>query len=66
MGVSSLYCFELCGECYKNLKVERKTVRKLFGLVKKENVFLAESFLESPDFDCVFQFNPQCDVDFRK
>jgi len=64
--VSSLYCFELCGECYRSLKIEGKTIRKMFGLIKKDNVFLAESFFDSPDFDCVFQYNPLCDVDFRK
>jgi len=65
-GVSAIYCFELCGECYDKLRVPRKTVSKLFGLIKKENVFLAESFFESKDMDCVFQFNPKFNIDFRK
>lgn len=32
-GVSALYCFELCGECYPKLNIPRKTVKKLFGLL---------------------------------
>lgn len=58
-GVSALYCFELCGECYDRLSIERKTVKKMFGLLKRENVFLAESFIESPDFEKVFEYNPR-------
>jgi len=65
-GVSALYCFELCGECYCRLNIPRKTVSKLFGLLKRENVYLAESFCESPDMECVFQFNPKFNIDFRK
>jgi uncharacterized protein YycO len=65
-GVSAIYCFELCGECYDKLDIPRKTVSKFFGLIKKENVFLAESFFESPDMECVFQFNPKFNINFRK
>lgn len=58
-GVSSLYCFELCGECYPNLNIPKLTVSKLFGLVKKEDVYLAESFFKSKDVECIFQYNPK-------
>ena len=61
-GVSAIYCFELCGECYPKLKIERKTVKKLFGLLKKENVFLAESFFISPDMTCVYHCNPKFNI----
>lgn len=62
-GASALYCFELCGECYSKLDVQKKTVKTLFGLCRK-NVYLAESFLESPDFELVFEYNPRCGADF--
>ena len=61
-GVSAIYCFELCGECYPKLKIERKTVKKLFGLLKKENVFLAESFFTSPDMTCIYHCNPKFNI----
>lgn len=66
MGVSAIYCFELCGECYDKLDIPRKTVSKFFGLMKKKDVFLADSFFESPDLECVFQYNPKYNVDFTK
>lgn len=62
-GVSALYCFELCGECYSKLELPRYTVKKFLGLVKKENVFLAKSFFKSKDFDCIFHFNPKFNID---
>ena len=65
-GVSAIYCFELCGECYDKLNIPRKTVSKFFGLIKKEDVFLADSFFESPDLECVFQYNPKFNIDFVK
>lgn len=55
-NASALYCFELCAECYPKLKVQTKDVKRLFGLLKKKNVYLAESFLESPDFKKVYEF----------
>lgn len=63
-GTSALYCFELCGECYKNLDVPTYTVKKFFGLVQRKSTFLAESFFKSPDFKCVFQYNPKFNIDF--
>lgn len=57
-GASALYCFELCGECYGMLRIPKYTVKKFFGLVKRDNVYLADSFFESPDFECIMNFNP--------
>ena len=54
-GSSALYCFELCAECYPELQIKTHDVKKLFGLLKKRNVYLAKSFTESPDFKIVFQ-----------
>lgn len=65
-NTSSLYCFELCGECYEKLNIERYTVKKFFGLMKRKGVYLAESFFTSDDFTCVFQYNPKYNVDFVK
>lgn len=62
--VSSLYCFELCGLCYGKLEIPRQTVKALFGLIKKENVFLAESFFDSKDMKCIYQFNPKFNIDY--
>ena len=63
-GVSSIYCFELCGECYSSLRIPRMTVSKFFGLIKKKDVFLAESFFKSKDLKCVFHYNPKFNIDF--
>lgn len=65
-GASSLYCFELVGEAYKGLDLPLKTVKMLFGLLKRKNVYLADSFFESKDFERVFEFNPKRGVDFEK
>lgn len=62
-GVSALYCFELCGECYDKLNIPRLTVSKFFGLIKKKNVFLAESFFKSKDLKCIMHFNPKFNID---
>ena len=62
-GTSALYCFELCAECYKNLDVKLIKKTALFGLIKKR-VFLAESFLNSNDFERIFEFNPKRNTEF--
>lgn len=62
-GVSAIYCFELCGECYNKLDIPRQNVSKFFGLMKKKNVFLAESFFKSKDFQCIFHYNPKFNID---
>ena len=61
-GASALYCFELCGECYPTLDIPRMTVKKLFGLVKRHNVVLAESFFKSKDMKCIYHCNPAFNI----
>lgn len=61
-GTSALYCFELAAECYPKLDIPRCTPTKLFGLIKKKDVFLAESFFKSPDLECIFQYNPEFNI----
>ena len=62
-GSSLLYCFELCGECYSRLDIKKKHISSFLGLFKK-NVYLAESFFESPDFELIMEYNPMCKKDF--
>lgn len=62
IDVSSLYCFELCAAAYPKLDIPTKTVKHLFGLVQKENVYLAESFFTSPDMACIYHFNPKFNI----
>ena len=58
-GTSSLYCFELAAECYPTLQIDKKKAKVFGGLLrKKEPVYLAESFFDSPDFQLVFECNP--------
>lgn len=61
-GVSSLYCFELCGLCYKKLDIPKMTVKKFFGLVKRNNTYLAESFFTSNDMTCIYHYNPKYNI----
>lgn len=61
-SVSSLYCFELCGLCYDKLDIPTLTIKKFFGLIKKENVFLAESFVKSKDLTCIYHYNPKYNI----
>ena len=57
-GISALYCFELAAECYKELRLEKKKVSLLKGLIKrKDPVYLAESFIESDDFLYIALYN---------
>ena len=64
-GASALYCFELCAECYPKLKIKTKVAKSFFGLLKKSNVYLAESFIESPSFKKVFECNPKRKIYFN-
>lgn len=57
-NASALYCFELCAECYPDLEIKTRDVKKFFGLLKKKNVYLAESLIKSPDFQMVFESKP--------
>lgn len=63
-GNSELYCFELAALSYPDLVLKQFTVRKLLFI--KKTVYLAKSFFDSPDFECVFQYNPKFDIDFIK
>lgn len=55
-GDSALYCHELTAICFKEAKVERYIPKILGGLIKgKEKVYLAQSFLDSPDFEKVYE-----------
>ena len=62
-NVSALYCFELCVECYPKLDIPRQTASKFFGLLKKKDVFLAESFFKSKDLRCIYHYNPKFNID---
>ena len=61
-GVSALYCFELAAEAYPRLNIPKQTVSKFFGLIKKKNVYLAESFFKSTDMSCIYQYNPKFNI----
>lgn len=57
-GDDAFYCHEFTAACYKELRIEKKIAR-LSGLLKwikkKEPVFLAESFMTSPDFKVILE-----------
>lgn len=65
-GQEAMYCFELCAECYRNtLHIEKQHPQILNGLIsRKEPAWLSASFLNSPDFKKVFEYNPDKKVDF--
>lgn len=65
-GFSQLYCFELVGYAYSGLNIQKKDVKTFFGLLRRKNVYLADSFFESKDFEKIFEFNPKRNVDFVK
>ena len=65
-SIQQLYCFELCGKCYEKLYIPTQTVKKFFGLIKKNDVYLAESFRKSEDFELIFEYNPKFNIDYRK
>ena len=61
----ALYCFELAAESYPKLSIPRKTVSKFFGILKKKNVVLSDSFFESKDFKLIFEYNPKFNIDIK-
>ena len=65
-GISALYCFELCGECYDMLSIPKYTATKLFGIIKRHNVYLADSFFNSSDFRCILNYNPTLGIDYSE
>lgn len=63
-GSSALYCFELAALSYPKLDIPKYSYSKLFGILRKKDVYLAKSFVESPDMKLVWCYNPKFDVDF--
>lgn len=64
-GDDAFYCFELCAYCYRPLAISKRRPELLGGLVKrKEPAWLSASFIESPDFAKVLEFNPDKGIDF--
>lgn len=56
-GDDALYCHELTASCYKDLKIEKHIPTLFGGLIKgKEPVYLAQSFIESEDFEVIGEF----------
>ena len=53
---NAMYCHELGAQCYYGLNITKKTPTLFHGLFKGKPAFLAESFLESPDFTIVLEF----------
>lgn len=60
--MNALYCFELGARCYPDADIKTFHVKKFFGLFSKD-VYLADSFKQSGDFDLIFEYNPKRDVD---
>lgn len=63
-GSSALYCFELAAHSYPKLKIPTYSYSRLFGILRKNNVYLAKSFVKSPDMELVWCYNPKFDIDF--
>lgn len=47
------YCHELIAVCYKDLDI--KTVKATFG----KEAYTVQSFIDSPDFEVVYEYNPE-------
>ena len=60
-----VYCFELCARCYPSLEFRKYDQRFFLGLVRK-TTYLSESFIESRDFERVFEWNPRKRVRFSQ
>jgi len=55
-GDEELYCHEFTALCYKGLKLEKHIPTILWGLIKgKHPVYLAQSFIESEDFEVIYK-----------
>lgn len=66
-GRETLYCFELAACCYPRLRLQKKSASILFGLIKKkEQVYLSDSFLDSEDFELVYEYNPKFNIKYKK
>ena len=64
-GSSALYCFELAALSYPKLNIPSYSYSRMLGILKKSNVYLAKSFVESPDIKLVWCYNPKFDIDFK-
>lgn len=54
---NAMYCHELGAQCYYGiLKIEKKVPTLFRGLIKGNPAYLAESFLDSPDFEKIYEF----------
>lgn len=53
-----LYCHEFTATCYHTLSI-KPVSKKYFGCFKTPTAYLAESFINSPDFEAVYEFNPK-------
>lgn len=56
-GNSALYCHELTAISFlPHIRVERFIPKVFFGIIRgKDKVFLAQSFIESPNFETVYE-----------
>ena len=55
-GDDAFYCHEHTASCFKGCNIKKHVAKALFGLIKtKEPVYLAQSFIESPDFEVVLE-----------
>lgn len=65
-GSSALYCFELAALSYAKLDIPTFSFKKFFGLVKKEDVYLAKSFIDSKDVELIYCCNPKFGISFKR
>lgn len=56
-GNDAYYCFELVVSAYKSLGVEKKRVKRFWGLYDKE-LYIAESFITNKSFEKIYEYNP--------
>ena len=54
--IGKLYCFELIAACYPQSSMRRFTIKKLFGLLKRE-CYIAKSIYQNPFFNQIFEIN---------
>lgn len=56
-GIKALYCHELGAACYSNLRIQKIVPKLLGGLIHSTELrWLAESFLNSPDFTVIKEY----------
>lgn len=56
-GEKALYCHELGAACYSNLRIQKIVPKLLGGLIHSTELrWLAESFLNSPDFTIIKEY----------